>query len=183
MTVPSKTEINTYTTNRILQYLGSIRGGETLMKKTLTQGFTLIELLVVIAIIGILAAVVLVAINPAQRIAEANDSKVKSNIGQVATALEACYTANAGTYASGICDTTAHLATKGFLKQDLSSTVTVATTATFNNAIAYGVMTAASNSTGAVPCATGSSFMVYHTSTGVTDAKGGACTATAPTAP
>ncbi len=58
------------------------------------QGFTLIELLVVIAIIGVLAGVVMVAINPATRMAEARDSGIKSDIGQIATAMEAYYTRN-----------------------------------------------------------------------------------------
>ncbi|HKZ34561.1 MAG TPA: type II secretion system protein [Patescibacteria group bacterium] len=56
------------------------------------KGFTLIELLVVIAIIGVLAAVVLVAINPAERLAQARDSGRKSDVGQIATALEAYFT-------------------------------------------------------------------------------------------
>src|SRR3989344_7342592 len=55
------------------------------------KGFTLIELLVVIAIIGVLAAVVLVAINPAERLAQARDSGRKSDVGQIATALEAYF--------------------------------------------------------------------------------------------
>jgi len=61
------------------------------------RGFTLIELLVVIAILGILSAVVLVAINPLQKINQANDSKVKSDIGQVSTALQSYFT-NKQTY-------------------------------------------------------------------------------------
>lgn len=61
-------------------------------------GFTLIELLVVIAVLGILAAVVLVAINPAKRLQAARDAGAKSDIGQMATALEAYYTENNGTY-------------------------------------------------------------------------------------
>jgi prepilin-type N-terminal cleavage/methylation domain-containing protein len=64
-----------------------------------SKGFTLIELLIVIAIIGILAAALLVAINPAQKIASANNARVKedlANIGNAAnlfstdTALRGC---------------------------------------------------------------------------------------------
>ena len=61
-------------------------------QKYILRGFTLIELLITIAIVGILSAAVLVGINPAKKIAQANDSKVKSNVGQVATALQSFYT-------------------------------------------------------------------------------------------
>lgn len=50
------------------------------------KGFTLIELLVVIAIIGILAAVVIVSVNSARN--KANDSKYKSDINSIMTAIE-----------------------------------------------------------------------------------------------
>ncbi len=55
-------------------------------------GFTLIELLVVITVLGILAGGVLVAINPLKRINQAKDTKVKSDIGQIANAMQAYYT-------------------------------------------------------------------------------------------
>lgn len=58
------------------------------------RGFTLIELLVVIAIVGVLAAVVLIAINPARRLAQGRDSGRKSDIGQIATAAQAYFTTN-----------------------------------------------------------------------------------------
>lgn len=50
---------------------------------SLSKGFTLIELLIVIAILGVLAAVVLVAINPGQRIAAARNSRVRSDLASM----------------------------------------------------------------------------------------------------
>lgn len=74
------------------------------MKKINTWGFTLIELLVVIAVLGVLAAGVFVAINPLKRIQQAQDAKIKSDIGQIAQAEQAYFTSNsitAPTYAIG----------------------------------------------------------------------------------
>jgi prepilin-type N-terminal cleavage/methylation domain-containing protein len=82
------------------------------MKTARKNAFTLIELLVVIAIIGVLAAVVLVAINPAKRMAQARDSGRKSDIGQIATGLQAFYT-TLGSYPSVL----ASLTGSGDLKQ------------------------------------------------------------------
>jgi prepilin-type N-terminal cleavage/methylation domain-containing protein len=48
--------------------------------KKAQKGFTLIEILVVIGIIAILAAVVIIAINPARQFAQARNSQRQSNI-------------------------------------------------------------------------------------------------------
>lgn len=59
-----------------------------------SKGFTLIELLIVIAILGILAAGILVAINPIQKTNQAKDANAKSDVSQIAQALQAYLTTN-----------------------------------------------------------------------------------------
>lgn len=82
------------------------------MKKQLSKGFTLIELLVVIAVVGILAAAVMVGIDPVDKMNAANDSKVQNDISAIATAVITHSTGNNGAYSAN----TADLATSGDLK-------------------------------------------------------------------
>lgn len=56
------------------------------------KGFTLIELLIVIAVLGVLAAAVLVAINPGEQLARARDAGRKTTIGQLQRATQAYFT-------------------------------------------------------------------------------------------
>jgi prepilin-type N-terminal cleavage/methylation domain-containing protein len=60
----------------------------------LKKGFTLIELLIVMAILGVLAVVVLVAINPAEQLARARDAGRISGVNQIGRAVSAYFTAN-----------------------------------------------------------------------------------------
>lgn len=88
------------------------------MIKIVQKGFTLIELLIVIAIIGILAALVLVGIDPLDKINAANDSKVQRDINALANAVEAYAVANNGSYLSpsGLAIKQADLVNAGELK-------------------------------------------------------------------
>lgn len=57
---------------------------------SISGGFTLIEMLVTIAIIAIVSGVVIVGINPAKRIQDAQDSRARQDVRSVASAVEAC---------------------------------------------------------------------------------------------
>ena len=57
-------------------------------------GFTLIELLIVIAVLGVLAAVILVAIDPVEQLARGRDAGRKSSITQLGRAVQAYFTNN-----------------------------------------------------------------------------------------
>lgn len=55
--------------------------------KRVQKGFTLIEILIVIGIIAVLAAIVLVAINPARQFAQANNTQRQSNVAAILNAI------------------------------------------------------------------------------------------------
>jgi prepilin-type N-terminal cleavage/methylation domain-containing protein len=104
-----------------------------------SSGFTLIELLVVIAVIGVLAAAVLIAIDPVQQLARGRDAGRKNSISQVGNSIQTYYTANTAypTAASG-WDTT--LTSAGELKvfpADPGGTVTAP--ACTGGAVASGI--------------------------------------------
>ena len=71
------------------------------------RGFTLIEILIVIGMIAILAAVVLVAVNPLRQFAEARNSQRLSNVSAILNAIGERIADNKGIFqdASGSCST------------------------------------------------------------------------------
>jgi len=80
------------------------------MRKLLPRGFTLIELLVVIGVIGILAAIVLVAVNPQRQFSQARDTQRRSDLYALTNAVYQFATEHNG----NLPDTVADDATSNF---------------------------------------------------------------------
>ena len=74
------------------------------MKLSKIKGFTLIEILLVVSILSIILVVVFAALNPAQRLAEAQDARRWNDVNQLLTAIHECILDNDGTLSS--CDLT-----------------------------------------------------------------------------
>lgn len=95
----------------------------SILRPVRNKGFTLIELLVVIGIIGILAAVVLVAVNPSRQFASARDTQRRSDLLAVTSAVYQYATENNGSLPTQIDTTPTDIGTGGLnLAADLVPT-------------------------------------------------------------
>lgn len=68
------------------------------------RGFTLIELLIAISILAILAAIILVAVDPAKRFAQARDSRRAAETYSILNAILNYMSDNAGAVPAGLDD-------------------------------------------------------------------------------
>lgn len=77
------------------------------------KGFTLIELLVVIGILGVLLAIVLVAINPARQFSQANNTKRASDVNAILNGIHQYAADNKGALPAGITTTAQTISNTG----------------------------------------------------------------------
>jgi len=61
------------------------------MRKYLSKGFTLVELLIVIALLGVIATIVIAAINPIDQANKARDAGYKNDASEVVSAVQRYY--------------------------------------------------------------------------------------------
>lgn len=83
---------------KLLELLKKLLGGKSSSDGS-SSGFTLIELLIVIAILGILAGGLLLAIDPAEKLRQGNDTRAINDVSQTASKIEQhAISANNGIY-------------------------------------------------------------------------------------
>ena len=75
---------------------------------TTTGGFTLIEILVVIGIIAVLAAIVIIAINPAKQFAQARNTQRTSDVNAILNAVGQRIADNKGIFEGSFLSNTEH---------------------------------------------------------------------------
>ncbi len=80
---------------------------------SLRRGFTLIELLLVIGIIAILAAIVIVAINPTKQLGDARNAQRRSDVNTVLNAVYQYSIDNTGNLPSTILTTPTEICRSG----------------------------------------------------------------------
>lgn len=75
---------------KLLEFLRKLFGSSS--SSNSSKGFTLIELLIVIAVVGVLAAAVLIALNPLEQFRRARDAGLKQAMSTIGRQLQSNYT-------------------------------------------------------------------------------------------
>lgn len=77
------------------------------------HGFTLLEVLLVVALLGILAAIVIVAINPARQVAQANNAQRQADVNTILNAVYQYAVDNSGSIPATITTTQTEVCATG----------------------------------------------------------------------
>lgn len=131
-------------------------------------GFTLIELLVVIGIIIILAAVTIIAINPARQFQQARDAERSSEINQILNGVSQWLTESGNTLGDGtdVCGVAMAECTAGYTNVGTGAAecnLTTTLVPTYISEIPSDPTAAAGTDTGYDICRTGTRVTVHAT--------------------
>ncbi len=83
------------------------------MTKRNNKGFTLLEILLVVALLGILAGIVIIAINPSRQISATNDAQRKADVNTILNAVYQYALDNQGSLPASITTTQTEICKTG----------------------------------------------------------------------
>ena len=93
----------------------------TVTKNQTSKAFTLIEILLVIGIIAILAAIVIIAINPARQLAQARNTQRWSNVNTILNAVHQYTVDNKGNLPASITASAVEICATGVVSTTCSA--------------------------------------------------------------
>ncbi len=98
------------------------------MTRQSNQGFTLLEILLVVAAIGILAGIVILAVNPAKQLADTRNAERKVDVNTISSAVYQYVIDNNGSFPSAIDSVATSSQVVGIAGSGCDTTCTATTT-------------------------------------------------------